>query len=452
MTFSPSRRLRTTLSRAAYIAIIALATLTRLQLDTSLADVPPRWHRAFIVLPHLTRGSDYIDAARNLLLFAGLGAVWIATSRLVRPWATIARVTAIGCLLSCTVETIQLFSPHRNASILDVTTNTLGALIGAALTFWVLRLVQSRRGTRMFVGVPAAIFAFAYGTAIAAEAFFPLLRAPTLPNITSGVRSRLALGWATFDPSSLGALPLTDLLLYFPVGVFAVAAAVEAGVAVGTAWPIVALIGALAAWIVEVVHTVILEPISGGALLVHAVAIAAGAFVAAHTLRRFAHLGPRRRPAYVLVGYAAIVAMWSWRPFRLELSADAMREQFSAIHIIPLAALAARSDMFSVTDVIAQALLFVPIGALLAVWPLRRTGWLRKLTPAVYLSAVLELGKIAVANRFMDVTHILIQCAGAAIGYALMRLAGFPPYGELLAPGGNAMAFSPSDSSVEQQQ
>ena len=393
MSPTPSRRARTVLSRLGYVAIIALATLTGLDVDPSLADVPPRWHRAFVVLPHLTRGADYVDGARNILLFAGLGAVWIATSRLTRPWLTIARVTVIGFLLSCTVETIQLFSPLRNSSILDVTTNTTGALLGAAFTYWVLKLVQGRRGTRMYVGAPAAIFACAYATAIAAEAFFPLLREPTLPNLTSGVRSRLALGWQLFDWHSLGALPVTDLFLYFPVGAFAVAAAAEVGASVNVAWPIIALLGALAVWIIEVVHAVILEPISAGAVVVHVIAIALGALVAARTLPRFARLGAAKRPLYLLAGYAAIVAMWSWRPFRIELSAAAMREQFSRDHLIPMAALAIRGDMFSVTDVIAQALLFLPIGALLAVWPLRRSGPLRKLLPALYLSVVLELGR-----------------------------------------------------------
>jgi len=442
MTSILSRRLRTVLSRLAYVAVIAIATLTGLAFDPALADVPPRWHRAFVVLPHLTRGSDYVDGARNLLLFAGLGAVWIATSRLVRPWATIARVTLIGFLLSCTVETIQLFSPLRNSSILDVTTNTTGALFGAALTFWVLRLVQSRKGTKMYVGAPAAIFAAAYGIAIAAEAFFPLLREPTLPNLTSGVRTRLAIGWHSFDLASLLALPLTDLFLYFPAGAFAVAAAAESGITPRVAWPVVAIVGALLLALLEIVHTIILEPISAGALLVHVLAVSLGAFVASRTLRRFAHFGASRRPAYLLAGYAAIVAMWSWRPFRIEVSASAMRDQFSADHLIPMAALAVRGDLFSVTDVIAQALLFVPIGALLAVWPLRRSGPLQKLIPVVYLSVVLELGKILVADRFMDVTHVLIQCAGAAIGYALMRLAGFVPYGELLAPANSVTTSS----------
>jgi glycopeptide antibiotics resistance protein len=330
------------------------------------------------------------------------------------------------------VETVQLFSPLRNSSLFDVTTNTLGALLGAWGTFVVLRWVQRRRGTRMYVGIPAAIFALAYGTAIAAEAFFPLLREPTLPNVVSGIRSRIAEGLGAFDASTLLALPVTDLFLYLPVGVFAVAAAAEAGVPFSTAWPVVAVLGAALMAGLEIVHAVALEAINAGALLVHVIAITLGAILAARALPRFAKLGHQERPLFALGTYAVIIAMWSWRPFRLELSASAMAEQFTREHVIPLAALAIRGDLFSVTDVIAQCLLFLPVGALLAVWPLRRSGVLRKVLPAVYLSVVLEVGKIAVADRFMDVTHILIQCAGAGIGYALMRLAGFRPYGELL--------------------
>lgn len=432
MPTAPSHRGRAVLARLAYVGVICLATLTGLAFDPSLADVPPRLQRALILVPHFFNPPDWIDGARNVLLFLGFGAVWVATSRLVRPWLTILRVTVIGCLLSMSVETVQLFSPLRNSSLFDVSTNTLGALLGAWGTFVLLRAVQRRRGTRMYIGMPAGIFALAYATAIAAEAFFPLLREPTLPNVVSGIRSRIAEGLAAFDASTLLAVPVTDLFLYLPVGVFAVAAAAEAGIAFSTAWPVVAIFGAIVMAALEVVHAVALEPVNAGALAVHVVAITLGAILAVRALPRFAKLGQQERPLFALGAYAVLVAMWSWRPFRLELSAQAMAEQFTREHVIPLAALAIRGDLFSVTDVVAQCLLFVPIGALLAVWPLRRSGFLRKMLPAVYLSVVLEVGKIAVADRFMDVTHILIQCAGAGIGYALMRLAGFRPYGELL--------------------
>jgi hypothetical protein len=140
----------------------------------------------------------------------------------------------------------------------------------------------------------------------------------------------------------------------------------------------------------------------------------------------------RDRPALLAVAYGVTVMFWSWRPFRLQVTAKSMAVQFSAIHLVPLMALSARFDLFTVTDIIAQFLLFLPLGALVAVWPVRREGWLRGMWPVVYLSVVLEFGKIVVAERFLDVTHVLIQCAGAGIGWALVRRAGFGRYGEML--------------------
>jgi hypothetical protein len=75
---------------------------------------------------------------------------------------------------------------------------------------------------------------------------------------------------------------------------------------------------------------------------------------------------------------------------------------------------------------------FFPLGALLAVWPLRRHGRLRGLAPAIYLAVVLEAGKIPIADRFLDVTHVLIQGAGAAIGFLLVRRLGYKVQGEML--------------------
>jgi glycopeptide antibiotics resistance protein len=108
-----------------------------------------------------------------------------------------------------------------------------------------------------------------------------------------------------------------------------------------------------------------------------------------------------------------------------------IREQFAPVHWIPLQAMAGRVDLFSVTDIATQFLLFLPLGGLLAVWPLRRRGRWQHLLPALYLSVVCEVGKILVAERFLDVTHILIQMAGAAIGWIVVRRSGFPVYGEV---------------------
>lgn len=417
-------------ARIAYALVIVVATLSNLHFSPDTSEVAFRLHRAFDVHPHM---GDVIDAARNILLFAGLGAVWIATSRLRSPWLTLLHVTVLGFLGSASVETLQLFSPVRESSILDVTSNTLGTVLGGLGTLGALAAVDARLGKRSYTGVPAFIFGACYGVAVMMEAFIPLFRQDRLPQLGGGVGERIGRAWAAFHPGSITEIPRIDFLLFFPAGVFAVASLTELGVAYSTAWPVVAMGGAFLCFLVEVLHGAIDEPIILGAAVTHSLAVAAGAAFAAWALPRFTRrFRGAARPRLVLPLYAAVVMLWSWRPYRLELTAAAMAQQFEAEHVIPLMALASRMDLFSVTDVISQFLLFLPLGALLAVWPLRQRGALRGLLPALYLSMVLELGKIAVAERFFDITHILIQSAGAAIGYALVHHAAYRPYGEVL--------------------
>jgi VanZ family protein len=90
--------------------------------------------------------------------------------------------------------------------------------------------------------------------------------------------------------------------------------------------------------------------------------------------------------------------------------------------------------LFSVTKVVAEFLLYFPVGSLLAVWPLRRRGPLGHILPAVYVAVALELGQVFIAGRWFDSTDVLVQCAAAGVGWIIARRAGFAPYGELLPP------------------
>jgi glycopeptide antibiotics resistance protein len=201
------------------------------------------------------------------------------------------------------------------------------------------------------------------------------------------------------------------------------------------AWPIIAVAGTLLCAAVEVIHGVVGQPIQLGAILSHSLAIIAGAWVAAITLRDFTiQFRGRERPRLLFLAYTVLMMLWSWRPFVPELSAASISEQFSAVHWMPLRAMAQRVDLFSVADIVTQFLLYLPLGALLAVWPVKRHGPLRGILPALYLSIILELGKIVIAERFFDVTHILIQVAGAAVGWIVVRRSGFTPYGEMGLP------------------
>ncbi|MGH7577105.1 MAG: VanZ family protein, partial [Longimicrobiales bacterium] len=90
-----------------------------------------------------------------------------------------------------------------------------------------------------------------------------------------------------------------------------------------------------------------------------------------------------------------------------------------------------RVDLFSVVDIVRQFCLLVPVGALLAVWPLRRHGWLRGPWPAVYAALALEVGQILVTGRFFDITDAIIGAAGGLIGWAIIRRCGYPVYGTI---------------------
>jgi glycopeptide antibiotics resistance protein len=56
------------------------------------------------------------------------------------------------------------------------------------------------------------------------------------------------------------------------------------------------------------------------------------------------------------------------------------------------------------------------------------------MAPAIYLACATELGQILIATRTLDITDLLIQATGAAIGWLAVRRAGFRPYGVQLAP------------------
>jgi VanZ family protein len=417
-------------ARLAYVAVVLVATLTNLHMDPSLADVPPRLIRALNLSPHL---SDAIDAARNLLLFAGLGAVWVATGRLARPTVTLVALTIVSLLLSTSVETFQLFSPSREASIMDVTTNTIGGLVGGLVTLGAFAVIDERARKRSVIGIPAVLLAAAYGLATIMESFIPLFRQELLPQLGGSIGDRIGRAITAIRPESIAQIPFTDAFIFFPAGVFAVVALVESGVSGAVAAFAVVCLASVLYPVVEVVHGVAAEPIILGAAMIHVAAACAGAIAAAWGLPSFSRrFSLRGRAGIVAVAYSLVIMVWSWRPFRLDLSLASMADQFTADHLVPLQALASRGDLFSVTDVVAQGVIFFPLGALLAVWPLRRTGPLRGLAPAIYIAVVLEVGKIPLAERFMDVTHILIQSAGAALGFLLVRRMGYSVNGELL--------------------
>lgn len=406
-----------------------LATLTRLELSLDLTAAGAHFARAL----HPTLGwSDAIDGLRNVALFAGLGAVWLVTT--LAPLRTeIRRATLVGLGLSALVEGLQVFSPIRAASVVDLATNAGGALVGALGTAWLLTTTLRARGARSYLGVPALLVAGTYGIAIACEALTPLFRSAPEPGVYGGPLTRLRLMLGESLPVQLWQVPWLDVPLYAPAGFLGVMLMAELGWETRRAWPLVAG-GSVALMVgLEVAHGGLGLSIRWEAALTHAVALTFGAWAAPRWLPTITReLRGAARARWALTAYALLLALWAWRPFWPRTDLAAIAAQLTPQQFIPLGSVAARADVFSALHVLQQFFLYFPLGAVLAVWPLRARGPWAGLRPALALALVLEVGHFVIEERLFDVTNVLLAFAGLVLGWTVLRRSGFAPYGEAL--------------------
>jgi len=422
--------------RLAYVAIILLATVMQLHFSPDLSAAAQRLRRAFTPSPGWR---DAIDGLRNTVLFAGLGVAWVLTSLSGRVRVEIERATVVGLGLSVTVEGLQVFSPIRTASMVDVTTSTLGAFAGALVVALFLAVLHRARQAPSYLGVPSFLLTGAYTAAVLCEALTPLFRSAPLPGLNGGplARLRAALGLAL--PLRPGEVPWGDLLLFAPAGFLVVMLLSERGRSARQTWQAVAVAGAACAFGAELVHGMFGLSIRWEAAATHAVAVGGGAWSAERRLAVLSQTlrGPTRALA-ALGAYGVLLVLWGLRPFLPQTEIGAIAQQLTAAHLVPLASLAQGVDVFSALPVALhvaqQFLLFLPLGCLLAVWPLRLRGRWSHLWPAVWLAAGIEVGHLVIANRYFDLTNALIAWAGLGIGWLALRRSGFAPYGEALAP------------------
>jgi VanZ family protein len=414
-------------ARLAYVGILLLATLTPYHADLSSDGLSARLDR----LLHPDIGNrDVIDGARNVVLFAGWGAVWALTAasslrRIVRD------ATLTGLLISAAVEFGQLFSSNRVASLVDVGTNTAGAFVGALGLLILAALASQRRGARSFVGIPTIYFAASYGFAVWLEAVIPLFRHDDLVAM-GGPSARLAAALATMRFGAALDLPWGDILIFAPAGALAVAALNEHGLGYSHARNRVIVGGALLAALAEFLHGPLGQPIVLGAILVHALAVGLGAWATARSLPALTvALRGAARVRALVIAYLAVLACWAWRPYLPEYQLDSIRQKLSTDWYVPLAGLGMAQDFFSVVDVCAPFFLYLPLGALLAVWPWRQRGWLAGPLAGVWVATGLELSQILVLGRMLDITDMMITSSGVLVGWAIVRRAGYRVYGQV---------------------
>lgn len=425
-----ARRLRLA-SRIAYVVVVLLATLTNLNFDPDPARVAERLQRA---LHWALNGSDVVDAARNVALFAGFGVVWIVTSPPEHPWRQTARITLLGFLLSLGVEVVQLASASRMSSINDVATNTAGALTGALAIVTIVSVLHHVRPVRTHLIFPFFPMAGAYMGAVAAEMFAPFWWRERMPGTGGSIADRLVYALQHVLGATPESISLFDLVAFSPAGAMAVLALAELGLSYGAACWLTVLGGFALAATMEIAHGIAGQPIVIGAIVSHTLGIALGAVIAwrgtSGAMRRIP--SRRARARLLLAAYAILLAFWTWRPFVVRWDTQVILDQLTLAHLTPLGLMSGEVDLFGVMDLVRQFCLFLPLGSLLAVWPLTRHGRLAYVLPAIYLSIALELGQLLVIGRTFDVTDVLTQCAAIGVGLVVVRRAGWGVLGEVL--------------------
>ncbi len=410
-----------TLLRGAYLVCIAIATLLHPGFDASLPHMLERLQRA--IQPDL-RIKDVVDAARNVALFLGWGAIYALTARAPTTRRDVAMATLFGLLASVTVESAQLFAAFRHASVLDVWTNTVGSLCGALMLAAVEhRAIGSmRRGT--LIGVPGWLPAGAL-----------LL---TAVGLTFAPSTRRTLTVA-FDASPMGRLEHVLLLpvseLSWPSLVVDAFAWLAVGLAMAMtvsdrtgrlrsrqllAWLVIApgslALTHLGRMLSGLQRESVAPAVQGAALLV---GLVVGLALVPVWRRRVTARSSRAAQLGLLV--AAVGAVIAWTP--AGWAADAAGgAAFHWQQLVPMFSLSTTSGMSSVFLVLQRAGLGAAIGACLAAR--KRVGApVPGLWSAVAYATLLEVGQFLVPGRYPDITDVLITVAAAGLVLGLVERA-----------------------------
>lgn len=442
-----------------YLGFVVYGSLV--PLDFRPMPLEQAW-AAFQQIPYLQLGvqsrADWVANGVLYLPLALLGALALSGGRPGVAAALLSLLLATG--LAVAVEFTQQFFPPRTVSQNDLLAEGLGSLLGAALS---LRVAPWLARAREFAGSQRARVAGfvlpAYAVLWTLHAFFPydllVSRAELADKLASGL-----WGWGAASPE--GGSALRTLLHASAETVLAMPLGMALAQWRGTRPAQAALWGAAIGVVVELGQLLIASGLSQGlSVATRAAGLAAGAWAWPRWQRQGSE--PARRwidrqlhwlvgPYLALLAVAAGFGRHAWVGLaRAEQSWADLRWQPFYYHYYTTEAEALRS-LGSVV------LMFVPL-ALLA--------WARRSSPvpaallAGLLAALLELGKLALADIHPDPTNVwiavatvglIVRLAPALAMSPLQAAAPAPSAGSPAAPPGRAQALpSPTSPAVATQ-
>ncbi len=368
-------------------------------------------------------GGSWADVYSNVAFFMPWGfllAIW-RVSRGSSWWVTLLIAMLSASCLSGSVETVQLFAPRRSTSFVDLVTNTFGSVVGAAIGWPLARWiwpVASVRIRQLLLSRPVAACALTVAVGLLFAGVSPSYNKLGGKSVAASLKmARLV----PFGPSSGGPTPGAKVCLWgaelfawmLAGGLFVLAARESGRRGVRAIVKVVALATALSLAI-EAMQVLI----PGRDVDLSSVLLAlCGSAVGATLVERLAGLDERRWivPALLIWGLATLLAGWNppiftWpnRPF--------LRPE----RIVPFWSYFYSRTLEDLTDVVGQAMAFLPLGALLAA-----RSWRQSFLSAVLIGfgfgVVLEIGQAFLPERTSDVSDAISAAAGTGLGLALWR-------------------------------
>lgn len=366
------------------------------------------------------------DVASNVLLFVPWGLAF--AGRRAGPGrrfgATVLGAAAGGLALSGAVEGLQLFTPDRVPSLLDLAANTAGAALGAAAGWPLARRywpAWSPALGRHAAGRPLAACALAAAAGLLADGLAPFDVSLDPGDLKAALRKARPV---PFGPPGGG--PAAEANPWGWAGAGA-AWALAGGLSAlalreaGSAGPrAAAAAGAACGGLALLIEAAQLALPSRTADMTAALVALGGSTAGAAAVVGRPGWRARRWVGPALAVWAAAAVLAAWTPPRLA-PPDRWRPHWS--QAVPFWEYYRDTGPAALADLIHQVLAFVPLGALLAVRS-RRASVRGAAAVGLCLGLILEAGQLPLAGRTADVTDALSAAAGAAAGMGLCRRGG----------------------------
>jgi VanZ family protein len=362
------------------------------------------------------------DVVSNVLLFLPWGGLYAIRSRRVAgegPRGALLGAATSGLALSGLVEACQLFAPSRTASPIDLATNTIGAALGALLGWAFDRRLLPRWSpilSRIVVERPVLAAALAAAAGLLIAGLSPFDVSISLGDLRAAVRRARPI---PFGRTLTGEMPPPEPWSWAQEGLSAVLfgglfalALKEASRRGAAAVAGAAAAGGVLALAIEAAQLAIpSRVVDMTSVLIAGVGSGCGALVVLASPRRT----PRRWIGPAIAAWGIVAALSAWTPPH---PAGPGSWSLPWSRLVPFWAYYRRTDVYAVSDLVDQVLLFIPLGVLLAAMAPSGSRW-RAALVGLGFGALLEAGQIPLAGRTAEITDALSAGAGAYLGASL---------------------------------